>query len=131
MWAIEHELTPAPPAVSDDESCLRGLAVSPGRYTGPARVILEERDLARLRPGDVLVSRTTHSSWSIAFARAGALVTDGGGMLAHPAIIAREHDIPAVLATGRATTTLLDGQIVTVDGNQGTVLLTVEIHRPA
>ena len=55
------------------------------------------------------------------FGRLGALVTDGGGLLAHPAIVAREYGIPAVLATGDATTRLTDGQVVTVDGTAGTV----------
>jgi pyruvate,water dikinase len=123
MWSIEHEIMPPKTVVAEDASVLGGVAASPGRYTGPVRLILDETDLDRLRPGEVLVCRTTHSSWSVAFARAGALVTDGGGLLAHPAIIAREHDIPAVLATGRATTRLRDGQIVTVDGHQGKVFL--------
>ena len=51
----------------------------------------------------------------------GALVTDSGSLLSHPAIIAREFHIPAVLATGNATTLLRDGQQVTVDGTAGTV----------
>ena len=84
---------------------------------------MNEAELAKVRPGDVLVCPTTHSSWSVVFSHIGALVTDGGGILAHPAIIAREHDIPAVLATGRATSTLSDGQIVTVDGTGGRVRL--------
>ncbi len=44
-------------------------------------------------------------------------------MLSHPAIIARGYDIPAVVATGSATSTLVDGQIVTVDGSTGLVEL--------
>jgi pyruvate,water dikinase len=51
----------------------------------------------------------------------GALVTDGGGILSHPAIIAREHGIPAVVGTGNATKVLKDGQRVTVDGGRGVV----------
>jgi pyruvate,water dikinase len=51
----------------------------------------------------------------------GALVTDGGGILSHPAIIAREHGIPAVVGTGNATDILKDGQTVTVDGTTGVV----------
>jgi rifampicin phosphotransferase len=45
-------------------------------------------------------------------------VTDSGGVLSHPAIIAREFRIPAVVATGNATSLLSDGQIVTVDGRK-------------
>ena len=87
------------------------------------RVIPTESALKRLRPGDVLVCPTTHSSWTVVFGKVGALVTDGGGMLSHPAIIAREHIVPAVVATGRATSALRDGQIVTVDGIKGRVVI--------
>jgi pyruvate,water dikinase len=52
MWTIQHELTPAQPTAGD-ETCLRGVAASPGRYTGPVRIVLEESDLARLKPGEV------------------------------------------------------------------------------
>ena len=54
----------------------------------------------------------------------GALVTDGGSLLSHAAIVAREHGIPAVVGTGNATRRLRDGQIVTVDGNRGVVTTT-------
>jgi pyruvate,water dikinase len=53
----------------------------------------------------------------------GALVTDGGGILSHPAIIAREHGIPAVVGTGHATSVLRDGQQVIVDGGTGVIQL--------
>ena len=61
--------------------------------------------------------------WSALFANVGALVTNTGGILSHPAIIAREYRIPAVVATGNATSLLRDGQRVTVDGNSGRVEL--------
>lgn len=86
------------------------------------RVIRDEAQLRRLNPGEVLVCPGTHSTWAIVFGRAAALVTDHGGMLSHPSIVAREHGIPAVVGTGRATSTLVDGQIVTVDGGTGRVV---------
>jgi len=100
-----------------------GVGASPGRHTGRVRVIRSEEELARLRPGEVLVCPTTHSGWTVAFGHAGALVTDGGSMLSHPTIIAREHGIPAVVATVTATATLREGQLVTVDGSAGRVEL--------
>ena len=63
----------------------------------------------------------TTPSWSVYFGRAGALVTDGGSLLAHAAVIAREHRVPAVVATHHATATLQDGTIVEVDGRLGTI----------
>jgi pyruvate,water dikinase len=72
-------------------------------------------------PGDVLGCPITTPTWSVLFTQAGAVVTDGGGVLSHAAIIARENGIPAVLGTVNATQRLVDGQTVTVDGSKGTV----------
>jgi len=69
----------------------------------------------------VLVCPITSPVWSVLFPSVGALVTDTGGILSHPAIIAREYRVPAVVATRDATRRLRDGQPVTVDGNAGTV----------
>jgi rifampicin phosphotransferase len=46
---------------------------------------------------------------------------DGGTLAAHASLVAREYGIPAVVATGDATTRLTDGQVVTVDGGAGTI----------
>jgi phosphoenolpyruvate-protein kinase (PTS system EI component) len=63
----------------------------------------------------------TSPVWSVLFPNVGALVTETGGALSHPAIIAREFGIPAVVATGNATELVRDGQILVVDGAAGTV----------
>jgi pyruvate,water dikinase len=120
IWAINEELG-APSARHGDDGSLCGVAVSPGRYTGPVRVIRTEAELCELRSGEVLVCPTTHSSWTVAFSKVGALVADGGSILSHPSIIAREHGIPAVVATATGTSLLRNGERVTVDGNTGRV----------
>ena len=101
---------------------LRGTPASPGRYQGPVRVIRTEAEFHKLKSGDVLVCPITSPVWSVLFPSIGALVTDTGGILSHPAIIAREHRVPAVVATGNATSRLQDGQMVIVDGTDGLVL---------
>jgi phosphohistidine swiveling domain-containing protein len=100
---------------------LTGIAASPGRYRGTVRVLKGEHEFAKLQPGDILVCPITSPVWSVIFPNVGALVTDTGGLLSHPAIIAREYRVPAVVATGNATERLADGQVVTVDGTAGTV----------
>lgn len=106
------------------EEGIRGIAASGGRYTGTVRVILDEKEFDKLQAGDVVVCPVTQPTWSVLFPSMGAVVTDSGGTLSHPAIIAREFGIPAVVATGNATSLLHDGQLVTVDGSAG--LVTVE-----
>jgi pyruvate,water dikinase len=54
---------------------------------------------------------------------ASAVVTDIGGPLSHGSIVAREYGIPAVMGTGVATRRIHSGQMVTVDGSKGEVIL--------
>ena len=53
--------------------------------------------------------------------RAAGLITDGGGVTCHAAIVSRELQLPCVVGTGNATTSLRTGQDVTVDGRTGKV----------
>ena len=66
--------------------------------------------------------RLTH--WLLPlFASASGIVTDIGGPLSHSSIIARECGIPAVMATHTATRSIKNGQMITVDGSEGTVTI--------
>lgn len=121
LWGMKMEF-PGEVAASDGEE-LRGSPASPGQYTGRVRVVRKESDFASLLPGEVLVCPTASPSWTILFGMAGALVTDGGGPLAHAAIVAREHNLPAVVGTVNATSRLTDGQRVTINGTAGTVTI--------
>ena len=69
-----------------------------------------------------LVAVMTSPDWVPIIKRAVALVTDGGGMTCHAAIVARELGVPCVVGTRNATTVLHDGQVVTVDATAGRVL---------
>jgi rifampicin phosphotransferase len=120
IWAMDRVRAPRQPQ-SSEAGLLCGVPASPGRYQGTVRVIRNEREFPRLQAGDVLVCPSTSSAWAMLFGTAGALVTDQGGSLSHPAIIAREHGIPAVVATVNATEKLRDGQIVVVDGSTGRI----------
>ncbi|MHB1132223.1 MAG: PEP/pyruvate-binding domain-containing protein [Chloroflexota bacterium] len=102
---------------------LRGFAVSPGRVTAPASVLLSPTDFGKMAPRSILVCPTTTPAWTPLFALASGLVTDIGGVAAHGSIVAREYGIPAVMGTGNGTQRIADGQLVTVDGDAGTVVL--------
>jgi pyruvate,water dikinase len=119
LWAMEAEMRPPPEPAADGS--VSGIGASAGRYRGRVRVILDAAELHLLERGEVLVCPITTPSWSVYFSRVGALVTDGGSVLSHAAIIAREHGVPAVVATGSATRTLDTGMRVEVDGSAGEV----------
>jgi pyruvate,water dikinase len=101
---------------------VRGLAASRGRASGVVRVLTDPSQRDQLLPGEVLVAPMTSPDWMSAIRRAAALVTDGGGMTCHAAIVSRELNVPCVVGTRTATTTLRDGELVTVDGATGEVL---------
>jgi pyruvate,water dikinase len=79
---------------------------------------------ARLEPGEVLVAPSTDPGWTPLFMTAGGLVMEMGGMMSHGSIVAREYGIPAVVGVPGATAAIQTGQLVTVDGGKGVVLLT-------
>jgi phosphohistidine swiveling domain-containing protein len=102
---------------------IKGVGASPGRVTATAQVLHGPEDFDRMQPGDILVAGITTPAWTPLFAMAAAVVTDVGGPLSHGSIVAREYGIPAVLGTGVATRRIHSGQVVTVDGSEGVVIL--------
>jgi pyruvate,water dikinase len=100
---------------------LSGLAASAGTASGQVRVLRSPRDGGRLQAGEVLVAPMTNPDWVPTIRRAAAVITDGGGMTCHAAIVARELGVPCVVGAGDATTSLRDGELITVDGATGTV----------
>jgi pyruvate,water dikinase len=73
--------------------------------------------------GEILVTRATNIGWTVAFHKVSAIVTDIGAPLSHAAIVAREFGIPAVVGCRNATSVLKTGDVVTVDGSKGTVVI--------
>jgi pyruvate,water dikinase len=86
---------------------------------GPARVIRDVAEMARVQSGDVLVADMTDPDWEPIMKRAAAIVTNRGGRTCHAAIIARELGIPAVVGCGNATEVVAEGQPVTVSCAEG------------
>ncbi|MEZ5499383.1 MAG: phosphoenolpyruvate synthase [Steroidobacteraceae bacterium] len=87
--------------------------------TGPARIVREVEQMARVQPGDVLVADMTDPDWEPVMKRAAAIVTNRGGRTCHAAIIARELGIPAVVGCGDATARISENQAVTVSCAEG------------
>jgi phosphohistidine swiveling domain-containing protein len=108
-------------AVRSDNALVSGVPASPGRATGPVRVIRGPEEFDQLQPGEILVAPLTAPAWTPLFTRASAVVTDVGSAASHASIIAREYGIPAVVGCGDATARLRTGMRVTVDGSTGNV----------
>lgn len=99
---------------------LVGLAVSAGVVEGRARIVHDIAD-ANLEPGDILVTTHTDPSWSPTFITIAGLVTEVGGLTTHGAVVAREYGLPAVVGVEDATSLIVDGQHIRLDGTNGYV----------
>jgi len=112
-----------PEAVSEPaaDGALRGTPASAGTVTAAARVVLDPTG-AHLEPGEVLVVPSTDPGWTPLFLTAGGLVMEMGGANSHGAVVAREYGIPAVVGVPDATSRIVTGQRVHVDGTSGVVI---------
>lgn len=99
---------------------IEGEAVGGGAVTARARVVIDP-SIEDLKPGEVLVCRSTDPGWVSLFHLAGGVVVDMGGTMSHAAIVARELGIPCVTCTVDGTRRLRTGDLVRLDGDGGRI----------
>jgi len=102
---------------------VRGLGASPGNAEGPARVVSGPADFPAIQDGDILITDKMSPGYNVILPLLKGVVTDTGGKLSHPAIVAREYGLPAVVGCEDATARISDGDRITIDGESGTVQL--------
>ena len=107
----------------DLSSDVKGFAGAAGIVTGTVRVVEDVSRIDEIIEGEILVTRATNIGWTVAFHKVSAIITDIGAPLSHAAIVAREFGIPAVVGCRNATSVLKTGDVVTVDGSKGTVVI--------
>jgi pyruvate,water dikinase len=72
----------------------------------------------------------TNPAWVVLFTKIAGLVTNAGGLTAHPAVLSREFGIPAVVGTQDATQLIGNGDRVRVDGTTGVVEIVEAAPKP-
>jgi pyruvate,water dikinase len=100
---------------------LNGHPAGTGWGSGRAVVVNCECELARVAPGDILVTRVAGPALSHILPRVAGVVAELGGSTSHLASLARERGIPMVLGVLDATRRIPDGAQVAVDGVAGVV----------
>ncbi len=100
---------------------LTGVSASSGTGSGPVHLVFNIEQALQLQSGSVLVTPMTNPDMVVAMRNSAGIVTDVGGIICHAAIVSRELGLPCVVGTESATTTLLDGEIVTVNGSSGRI----------
>jgi pyruvate,water dikinase len=103
-----------------DDDRLIGMPAAAGTATGIVRVV-NDPSTARIEPGDILVAPTTDPGWTPLFLTAGGLITETGSTMAHGPTVAREYGIPAIICVPEATTRLVTGQTVSMNGASGEI----------
>jgi pyruvate,water dikinase len=126
LWGVTTERVQEWARQQDGGLVLNGAAASPGVVEGVARVVKSVDQISDLRDGEILVCSITSPAWAPIFSKIKAAVTDIGGVMSHAAIVCREYGMPSVVGTGRATAQIRTGQMIRVDGSEGTVTLLTE-----
>ncbi len=104
-----------------DITSLTGVIASAGKYVGRVRVILLPKELKEFRAGEILVAQMTSLDYVLAMKKAGAIITDRGGVTCHAAVVSRELGVPCVVGTQNATKVLKTGELVEVNANHNSV----------
>ena len=85
------------------KTVLKGIPGCPCVQDVIAHLVSDPSELDTVKEGEILVCKMTNPAWVVSFSKISALVTDTGGALSHPAVVAREFGVPCVLGTRRAT----------------------------
>ncbi len=111
-----------------DSDVIKGVTASKGVHRGIVKVVRTlftvadvAQEIAKVQQGDVLVSSTTGPEIMAACQRAGAIVTNEGGITSHAAVVSRELGIPCIIGTKNGDKLLKDGDLVEVDADHGIV----------
>ena len=118
LWGFPEKFHAGEPATTGE---VRGLAASPGVVEGPARFVASLEEFDQVRDGEILVCRMTNPAWVVLFTKIIGLVTEAGGAVSHPAVVAREFGIPAVVGTTNAGERIKTGDRIRVNGSSGVV----------
>jgi phosphohistidine swiveling domain-containing protein len=103
---------------------LFGLVGSIGKnpkFTGRVKIVFDPWEAKDFRDGEILVTGMTRPEFIPLMRRAGAVITNEGGITCHAAIVSRELGIPCIVGTKIATEVLRNRDLVEVDANKGIV----------
>ncbi len=120
LWGFPEKFHAGEPEAT---GAVRGLAASAGVVEGSARYVASLDEFDQVADGDILVCRMTNPAWVVLFTKISGLVTEAGGTVSHPAVVAREFGIPAVVGASGAGERIRTGDRIRVNGTTGVVEL--------
>ena len=97
----------------------QGNAVGSKIRVGKACFFKSPKNVGPLAPNTIIVTDTITPDWDPLLKQVTGIVTNKGGRTSHAAIVARELGVPAIVGCGNATTTITDGNTITLSCAQG------------
>ncbi|MFC0474186.1 pyruvate kinase [Robertmurraya beringensis] len=95
-----------------------------GRKTAFGKVVIAnsaKEALDKVTEGSILVTIGSDAEMVPAIEKCSALVTEEGGLTSHAAVVGLSLGIPVIVGAEGATTSLKDGQEVTIDASHGVI----------
>lgn len=105
----------------ENKNELSGRGVYPGVIRGRAVIVRGMNDCFKVQKGDIMICNETGTPFEPYMDKAGAVVSEIGGLLSHVAIFARERKKPSITSCSGCTDVFKDGELVEVDANNGVV----------
>lgn len=113
-----------PPFLSKrkNKDTITGTGIYPGKVKGKV-VKVNSKNINKVKfiKNSILVCTNTDVQFLPFMSKAGAIITDRGGVLSHAAIVARELKKPTIVGTGTATKVLKSGDFIEVDSKKGII----------
>lgn len=100
---------------------LSGIGIGNTKGFGRILSVNSVLDFDKIKGGEVLVVQYATPDFIVILKKIKCLITDQGGSTSHIAIVCRELSIPAIVATGKATTLFKDGDYVEFDTRNGCI----------
>lgn len=95
-----------------------------GRKTAFGKVVIAnsaKEALEKVTEGSILVTIGSDAEMVPAIEKCSALVTEEGGLTSHAAVVGLSLGIPVIVGAEGATTSLKDGQEITIDASHGVI----------
>jgi len=102
-----------------EEKKITGRNACNGNVYGKAIIVLKNEDYRKVKRGNILVTSMTQPDIGRVLDKIVGIITDEGGILAHASILAREQNIPCLIATKIATTIIKDGDYIQLNASSG------------
>ncbi len=109
---------------TDQSRVIQGVLASRGEsyyFRGVAKILSSPKEVDKINEGDILITKMTSPDYIVAMRKAGAIITDEGGILCHAAVVSRELGITCIVGTKVATKMIKDGDVIEIHGGRGTV----------